>query len=114
MKDKARTFSPVIVDFAVRMKFSTVMPGIEIGFWKDIKIPAFARSFTASSVISLPSKTIEPLSTVYVVLPIIALASVDLPAPFVPITTWISPLLIVKLIPFKICLPSTDTFKSFI
>ena len=87
LKDKARTFLPVIVDLAVRMKFSTVMPGMEIGCWKDIKIPAFARSFTASSVISLPSKMIEPLSTVYVELPMIALASVDLPAPLVPITT---------------------------
>ena len=38
----------------------------------------------------------------------ITLANVDLPAPFVPITTWISPLLIVKLMPFKISFSSIE------
>ena len=41
----------------------TVEKMITLGKRGDlIKIPAFARSFTASSVISLPSKMIEPLS----------------------------------------------------
>ena len=56
----------------------------------------------------------EPLSTVYVGLPMIALASVDYLHHLCPLQREFPPLLIVKLIPFKICLSSTDTFKSFI
>ena len=97
-----------MVALAVRMKFSTVMPGTEIGLWKDMKIPSLARSLTAILVMSLPSNTIDPLSTLYTGFPIITFAKVDLPAPLVPITTWISPLLIVKSRPLRICLPSTD------
>ena len=42
-----------------------VIPGIEIGLWKDIKMPAFARSLTALSVISCPSNQTLPFVTVY-------------------------------------------------
>ena len=41
-------------------------------FWKDRKMPFFARSFTGSSVMSSPSNTMEPAVTLYAGLPVTA------------------------------------------
>ena len=39
-------------------------PGTSSGFWKDKKMPAFARSLTGSAVIFFPSNRISPCFTV--------------------------------------------------
>ena len=42
------------------MNALSVTPGTSSGFWKDRKMPFFARSLTGSSVMSSPLKMIEP------------------------------------------------------
>ena len=106
-------FSPVTASFAVLKKSSTVSPGISSGYWNDKKIPFFALSSTVSSLIFSPSKIISPPINLCFGFPTKILASVDFPAPFGPIITWTSPLLMFKLRPFKISFPSTSDLISF-
>lgn len=60
LKSHRRRRLPVFCSSALRMNALSVTPGTSSGFWKDRKMPFFARSFTGSSVMSSPSKTMEP------------------------------------------------------
>ena len=63
---------PVLCSSALRINELNVTPGTSSGFWNDRKIPRFARSSAAESVMSSPSKMILPLVTVYAGLPVTA------------------------------------------
>ena len=67
-------------------KFAIDTPGISIGCWKDMKMPAFARSSGFIASRSCPSNMMLPSVTSYEGSPTITLLSVDLPAPLVPIS----------------------------
>ena len=75
----------------MRRYLVTVTPGIATGYWKAMNRPARARSSGSASVMSSPSKRIWPSVTSRFGWPMIALASVDLPEPFGPISAWNSP-----------------------
>ena len=89
---------PVFCSNAFLKNSLSVIPGTSTGAWNDKNTPSFALSLTASSVISLPSRTIEPLITLYLGLPMIVRPSVVLPAPLGPISTCVSPALRLRLI----------------
>ena len=74
-----------------RRKLLTGTPGISTGAWKLRKRPACERLSVDRSVISCPLNVILPPVTVYSGSPITTWPSVDLPAPFGPISTWVSP-----------------------
>ena len=75
----------------MRRYFVVVTPGIATGYWKAMNRPATARSSGSASVMSSPSKRIWPSVTSRFGWPMIALARVDLPDPFGPISAWNSP-----------------------
>ena len=50
LKSHRRRRSPVFCSSALRMNALSVTPGTSSGFWKDRKMPFFARSLTGSSV----------------------------------------------------------------
>ena len=77
---------------AARARFSSiVIPGAlpRMGSWNNLPI-VFALLCSGITVISVPSRIIEPLSVIK--LPLMALNSVDFPAPFAPIIDMKSPL----------------------
>ncbi len=75
----------------IRRYLLTETPGIATGYWKAMKRPARERSSGSASVMSSPLKTIEPSVTSSAGWPMIALARVDLPDPFGPISAWTLP-----------------------
>ena len=75
----------------MRRYLVTVTPGIATGYWKAMKRPSRARSSGSASVMSSPSEQDWPSVTSKFGLPMIALASVDLPEPLGPISAWNSP-----------------------
>src|SRR6185503_18399432 len=79
-----------------------------------MKTPSRARSSGGISSRFLPSKITSPPVTSYCGCPASTFASVDLPDPFGPIMACTSPLLTVRLMPFRISLPSTDAHKFLI
>src|SRR5690242_6799150 len=60
---------------------------------------------------SWPLKVIVPSVTSRLGWPMMALARVDLPDPFGPISAWIDPLSTSRLTPLRICLPSAVTCR---
>src|SRR5438094_5613064 len=76
-----------------------------------MKRPSRARTSGVSSRRFLPSKSTSPPVTSYDGWPARTFASVDLPEPFGPMMAWTSPLLTVRLMPFRISLPSTDAYR---
>ena len=85
-----RTFSPVIVDFrCTHRSFLQVIPGIPKLALEDMEFTSFATIVYCifCNIFTIKGQWSRCLH-VYVELPMIALeASVDLPDPFVPITT---------------------------
>src|SRR4051794_37451868 len=79
-----------------------------------MKRPIRERSSGSASVTSSPWKTISPSVTSSDGWPMIALASVDLPEPFGPISAWISPLPTDRSTPLRISLSSARTCKFVI
>src|SRR5215218_579513 len=75
----------------MRRYLVVVTPGIATGYWKAMKSPATARASGSASVMSTPSKRICPSVISRFGWPMIALARVDLPDPFGPISAWNSP-----------------------
>src|SRR5229473_4551824 len=76
-----------------------------------MKTPSRARTSGESSRRFLPSKSTSPRVTSYDGWPARTFASVDLPEPFGPMMACTSPLLTVRLMPFRISLPSTDAYR---
>src|SRR5712691_5985392 len=76
-----------------------------------MKTPSRARTSGESSRRFLPSKSTSPPVTSYDGCPASTLASVDLPEPFGPMMACTSPLLTMRLMPFRISLPSTDAYR---
>ena len=105
---------PSTADLEVLIKFSTLIPGTSIGDWNDIKIPLLALSSAAISVTSSPSKKIFPDVISYLGLLIIVLTKVDLPEPFGPMITCVSPFFITRLTFFSISFSPTLALRSFI
>ena len=98
----------------MRRYLATVTPGIATGYWKAMNRPARARSSGSASVMSSPSKRIWPSVTSRFGWPMIALASVDLPEPFGPISAWISPERTCRSTPLRICLSPAVTCRFLI
>ncbi len=73
--------------------------------------PMRERSSGAASVMSSPLKVIVPSVTSRLGWPMIALARVDLPEPFGPISAWMLALSTSRLTPLRICLPSAVTCR---
>ena len=99
---------------AVFMKFVMVTPGISIGYWNDMKIPAQERSSGDIASRSLPMNVMLPSVTVYNGLPVSTLDNVLLPAPLGPMTAWISPFLMTRSMPFRISLSPTEACNPLI
>src|SRR5579859_1926691 len=97
---------------AVRRKFVIEMPGTTTGYWKARKMPSRARSSGSNPSMFLPLKSTSPPSMEYPGWPIRAYESVDLPDPFGPITACTSPLLMDRVTPLRIGLPSTLACRS--
>src|SRR5579859_4835463 len=97
---------------AVRRKLVIEMPGTTTGYWKARKMPSRARSSGSNPSMFLPLKSTSPPSIEYPGCPIRAYESVDLPEPFGPITACTSPLLMARVTPFRIGLPSTLACRS--
>src|SRR5712692_5178071 len=76
-----------------------------------MKTPSRARTSGVSSRRFLPSKSTSPCVTSYCGWPARTFASVDLPEPFGPMMACTSPLLTLRLMPFRISLPSTDAYR---
>ena len=76
------------------------MPLKRGGCWKANPMPAWARSLMERSVMSSPFKIILP--EVASLIPMSSLASVDLPPPFGPVMTSISPSATLKLMSERI------------
>src|SRR3954454_21656188 len=95
----------------IRRYFVTVTPGIATGYWKAMKRPMRERSSGSASVMSSPLKLIVPSVTSRLGWPMIALARVDLPEPFGPISAWMLPPSTSRLTPLRICLPSAVTCR---
>ena len=98
----------------MRRYLATVTPGIATGYWKAMNRPARARSSGSASVMSSPSKRIWPSVTSRFGWPMIALASVDLPEPFGPISAWNSPARTCRSTPLRICLSPAVTCRFLI
>ena len=96
------------------MKLVMVTPGISTGYWKDMKIPAQERSSGDIDRRSLPIKVTLPPVTVYKGLPVSTEDNVLFPAPFGPMTAWISPLRMVRSTPPRISLSPTDACSPLI
>ena len=97
---------------ACRKKSASFTPGIAIGRWNAIKMPARARSEASHSNRLSPLMKISPEVTSYLGWPMMAFPSVLLPEPLGPISACVSPRLISRLTPLRIGLPSTATCKS--
>src|SRR6266568_5247029 len=97
---------------AVRRKLVIEMPGTTTGYWKARKMPSRARSSGSNPSRFLPLKSTSPLSMEYPGWPIRAYERVDLPEPFGPITACTSPLLMERVTPLRIGLPSTLACRS--
>src|SRR3954469_3602799 len=97
--------------WTMRRYFVIVTPGIATGYWKAMKSPRRARSSGSSSVMSWPRKRTCPSVTSSAVLPMIALASVDLPEPLGPMSAWTSPFSTARSRPFRICLSPAATWR---
>ena len=95
----------------IRRYLPTETPGIATGYWKAMKRPARERSSGSASVMSSPLKTIEPSVTSSEGWPMIALARVDLPDPFGPISAWTLPFATSRSSPRRISLPSALTCR---
>src|SRR3954449_1659934 len=95
----------------MRRYLATVTPGMATGYWKAMNSPERARSSGSASVTSTPSKRIWPSVTSKFGCPMIALASVDLPDPFGPISAWCSPSRTCRSTPLRICLSPTETCR---
>src|ERR687885_2742553 len=98
----------------VRRYFVTVTPGTETGYWNAMKRPLRARSSGSAAVMSSPSKRIWPSVTSRFGWPMIALASVDLPEPFGPMSAWNSPSRTCRSTPLRICLSPAETWRFLI
>src|SRR5215217_5186892 len=98
----------------MRKYLAVVTPGMATGYWKAMKRPARARSSGSASVMSSPSKRIEPSVTSRPGWPMMALASVDLPDPLGPIIAWISPERTVRSTPLRICFSPALTCRFLI
>src|SRR5579859_873813 len=83
------------------------MPGTTTGYWNARKMPMRARSSGSRASRFWPLKSTSPPSIVYPGWPASAYDSVDLPDPFGPITACTSPLLMERVTPLRISLPST-------
>src|SRR5437016_1278652 len=77
-----------------------------------MKTPSRARTSGDSSRRFLPSNSTSPRVTSYDGCPASTFASVDLPEPFGPMMACTSPLLTLRLMPFRISLPSTEAYRS--
>src|SRR3954453_13912344 len=95
----------------MRRYLATVTPGMATGYWKAMKRPERARSSGSASVMSSPPNRIWPSVTSRVGCPMIALASVDLPEPFGPISAWNSPSRTWRSTPLRICLSPAETCR---
>src|SRR3954447_1740470 len=95
----------------VRRYFVTVTPGTDTGYWNAMKSPMRARSSGSASVTSSPLKMIWPSVTSRFGWPMIALASVDLPDPFGPISAWIWPSSMVRSRPLRISFSPARTWR---
>src|SRR3712207_666622 len=95
----------------IRRYLATVTPGIATGYWNAMNRPARARSSGSASVMSSPSKEIRPSVISRFGWPMIALASVDLPEPFGPMSAWNSPARTCRSTPFRICLSPAATWR---
>src|SRR5258708_24832124 len=83
------------------------MPGTPTGYWNARKMPMRARSSGSRASRFWPLNSTSPPSIVYPGWPASAYDSVDLPEPFGPITACTSPLLMERVTPLRISLPST-------
>src|SRR3954447_13143392 len=95
----------------IRRYFVMVTPGIATGYWKAMKRPRRARSSGSSPVMSWPRKLMVPSVTSSAGLPMIALASVDLPEPLGPMSACTSPRSTVRSRPVRICLSPAATWR---
>ena len=96
------------------MKFVMVTPGISIGYWNDMKIPAQERSSGDIASRSLPMNVMLPSVTVYNGLPVSTLDNVLLPAPLGPMTAWISPFLMTRSMPYRVSFSPTEACTPLI
>ena len=97
---------------AARMKLVIDTPGISTGYWNERNSPSWARSSGFMARRSLPLNTAVPPVTSYNGLPTSTALSVDFPEPFGPMMAWVSPSLMVRLIPFNISLLPILACKS--
>ena len=95
----------------IRRYLLTETPGIATGYWKAMKRPARERSSGSASVTSSPLKVIVPSVTSSDGWPMIALARVDLPEPFGPISAWTLPFSTSRSRPRRISLSSALTCR---
>ena len=79
-----------------------------------MKRPSRARSSGSASVMSSPRNRICPSVTSKAGLPMITLASVDLPEPLGPISAWTSPASTVRSRPLRICCSPTCACRFLI
>ena len=93
---------------AVFMKLVMETPGISTGYWNDMKMPAQDLSSGLIARRSRPINSMLPCVTVNEGLPARTEDNVLLPAPFGPITAWISPLRMVRSMPLSISLSPTE------
>ena len=89
-----------------------VTPGTVTGYWNARKSPLFARLSGVKPRMLCPSIRMSPFVTLYFVCPSSVNARVLLPDPFGPMRACTSPWLIVRSTPFRISLPSTETWRS--
>src|SRR3954451_15690932 len=95
----------------MRRYLATVTPGIATGYWNAMNRPARARSSGSASVMSSPSNRIWPSVTSRLGWPMTALASVDLPDPFGPISAWNSPERTCRSTPLTMCLSPAEMWR---
>src|SRR3954453_20677056 len=95
----------------MRRYFVTVTPGIATGYWKAMNRPERGRSSGSASVRSSRSNRIWPWVTSKFRWPMIALASVDLPEPFGPMSAWNSPARTCRSTPLRIGLSPAETCR---
>src|SRR3954447_4188369 len=106
----------------MRRYFVMVTPGIATGYWKAMKRPRRARPPWAFGGVYPPAWTVEPPRhpprqlivpsvTSNAGLPMIALASVDLPEPLGPMSACTSPRSTVRSRPRRICLSPAATWR---
>src|SRR5258708_6547476 len=97
---------------AVRRKLVIEIPGTTTGYWNARKMPRRARASGSIERMFCPLKSTSPPSMEYPGWPMSAYESVDLPDPFGPITACTSPLLMERVTPLRISLPSTLARRS--